>query len=321
MPSINSNRRRTRRWLRPIALLAAFALSLFAASGTAIAAKSKSSLPSFASPEEAFGKFADAVKANDSAGILKVLGPDAKGLVGSGDPVEDKTAREKFTAEYAEANKIVKKGDTQAVLVIGNDEWPFPIPVVKTGSTWHFDVKAGKEELLNRRIGANELDTIQVCLAYVDAQREYATKDRNHDGFIEYAQKFLSSPGKQDGLYWPAENGAEESPLGPGMVRAQAQGYSFKEGQHTPYHGYYYKILKAQGAQAPGGAQDYVIKGRMIGGFALVAYPAQYGSSGIMTFIVNYDGIVYQQDLGPKTAAIAGSMTRYDPGKGWTKAQ
>ena len=321
MPSINSNRPRTPGRWRLIVPLAVLALALIAAPGAADAAKSKSSLPTFASPEEAFGKFADAAKANDAAAILKLLGPDAKGLVGSGDPVADKTAREKFASEYAAANKIVKKGDDQAVLVIGSDEWPFPIPVVKTGTTWHFDVKAGKEELLNRRIGANELDAIQVCLAYVDAQRDYATKDRNHDGFVEYAQKFMSSPGKQDGLYWPAENGAEESPLGPGMVRAQAQGYSFKQGQRAPYHGYYYKILKAQGAQAPGGAQDYVIKGRMIGGFALVAFPAQYGSSGIMTFIVNYDGVVYQKDLGRNTASIADRMTRYDPGEGWTKAQ
>jgi len=322
MPSLNSNRRRTRRSWRLMVPLAALALALIAVSGAAFAAKSKPSVPTYASPEEAFGKFVDAVKANDSAGIINVMGPDSKGLVGSGDPVEDKTAREKFMAEYAEGNKIVKKGDDQAVLVIGNDEWPFPIPVVKKGTTWQFDVAAGKEELLNRRIGANELDAIQVCLAYVDAQREYATKDRNHDGFVEYAQKFLSSPGTQDGLYWPADKfSGEESPLGPAMVNAEAQGYAFKEGQQTPYHGYYYRILKAQGSHAAGGAQDYVINGRMIAGFALVAYPAQYGSSGIMTFIVNYNGVVYQKDLGPNTAAIAGKMTRYDPGEGWTKAQ
>ncbi|HMK69073.1 MAG TPA: DUF2950 domain-containing protein [Stellaceae bacterium] len=319
MPSFNSNRRRTRRSWRLMLPFAAFALALIAGSGAAIAAKS--SVPTFATPDEAFGKFAAAVKANDSAAMIKVLGPDAKGLVGSGDPVADKTAREKFMAQYDAAHKIASKGDNQAILVIGSDEWPFPIPVVKTGTTWHFDVKAGKEEILNRRIGGNELDAIQVCLAYVDAQREYATKDRDNDGFIEYAQKFLSSPGKQDGLYWPAENGAEESPLGPGIVEAQAQGYTFKQGERTPYHGYYYKILKAQGPHAPGGAQDYVIKGHMMAGFALVAFPATYGNSGIMTFIVNYDGVVYQKDLGPNTAAIAEKMTRYDPGKGWTKAQ
>ena len=319
MPSFIWNRRRSRGIWPAILPVAAFVLAVAVASAPALAAKSK--IPSFASPEEAFGKLADAIKANDEAGVLKILGSDAKPLVSSGDPVADKNLRGKFTAEYTEANKIEKKGDDRSILVIGNDEWPFPIPVVKVGAVWRFDVKAGKEEILNRRIGANELSAIQVCLAYVDAQREYASKDRNHDGFLEYAQLFLSSPGKQDGLYWPAENGAEESPMGPDMVRAQAQGYNFKQGERAPYHGYYYKILKAQGPSAPGGAQDYVVRGHMMGGFALVAYPAQYGNSGVMTFIVNYDGVVYEKDLGTNTAAIAGKMTRYDPGKGWAKAQ
>jgi hypothetical protein len=195
--------------------------------------------------------------------------------------------------------------------------------MVKKGETWVFDTKAGNEELLNRRIGRNELNTIQTCLAMVDAQREYAMKDRDSDKLLEYAQKFWSTPGKKDGLYWEAKEGEAQSPLGALAARAVGEGYASRKpgDKPMPYHGYFYRILKAQGKNAPGGAYDYVVKGKMIGGFALVAFPAEYGASGIMTFIVNHDGVVYQKDLGKETGKIAKAMTKFDPDKTWKKAE
>jgi hypothetical protein len=304
-----------RQWLAASILAA---LAMIGAAGTVHAAPARAA--SFASPEQAVERLVAAVRSGGSE-VIKVLGPDSTSLVNSGDQVADQRVREKFLEEYGQASKIVKQGDTKAILTIGQDEWPFPIPMVKSGSSWRFDTKAGKIEILNRRIGTNELDAIEVSQAYVDAQRDYATKDRNNDNYIEYAQKFLSGPGKHDGLYWPAAAGEEESPMGELMVRAQAQGYTAKQGKRTPYRGYYYKILKAQGSHAKGGAVDYVVNGHMVGGFALVAYPAQYGASGITTFIVNHEGVVYQKDLGANTATIAQRMTRYDPGPGWSKAE
>ncbi|HUK11343.1 MAG TPA: DUF2950 domain-containing protein [Stellaceae bacterium] len=277
--------------------------------------------PTFSSPEQAMDALVAAVRARDKAKVANVLGPGSEKLVSSGDPVADRSAGERFLAAVAEGTKPVKRDDGSVIFEIGKNEWPFPIPVVAAGGNWRFDSKAGAEEILDRRIGANELDAIQISLAYVDAQREYASVDWNHDGFLEYAQKFLSDPGMRDGLYWQAEVGEKQSPMGPLMAEAQAHGYYFKKGQRTPYHGYYYRILKAQGPHALGGAMDYVIRGHMIGGFAMVAYPAEYGSSGIMTFIVNHEGVVYQKDLGPKTAEIASKMTAFDPDPSWKKAE
>jgi hypothetical protein len=276
---------------------------------------------SFARPDLAVRALIDAAGTGSMADLLKILGPEAKPLVSSGDPVADRQALARFTALYAEANRITSQSDGHATLLIGKDEWPFPIPLVSAGGAWHFDTAAGKEEILNRRIGHDELSAIEVCRTYVDAQREYASKDRNNNGFLEYAQKFVSSPGKHDGLYWPAAANEEESPLGPLFASAQAAGYSGKstKAARTPYYGYYYKILKAQGDNAPGGAYDYIANGQMIGGFALVAYPAQYDVSGVMTFIVNQDGIVYQKDLGPNTAKIAEKIRRFDPDASWAK--
>ena len=210
----------------------------------------------------------------------------------------------------------------RAVLVIGNREWPFPIPLVKQGGAWRFDTEAGAEEILNRRIGRNELGAIEVCRAHVDAQREYASKDRNGDGILEYASRFRSSPGQRDGLYWPVGPDEETSPMGPLMASAQAEGYFTQQlpgHERQPYHGYYYRILTRQGEDAPGGAYDYIVRDRMIGGFALVAFPAKYGASGIMTFIVNQDGVVYQSDLGPDTEAIARQMTEFNPDTNWKR--
>jgi len=298
------------------ALVLAWLLLSHPASAATAAAQS-----TFATAEQALDGLVAALRSGDVEAIEKVLGPGSEALVNSGDPVADKNARERFLAAVAEGSKPMKRDNGSVVFAVGKDEWPFPIPVATTGSGWRFDAKAGAEEIVDRRIGSNELNTINVCLAYVDAQREYATEDRNRDGFIEYAQKFLSDPGQRDGLYWPAQVGEEESPMGPLMVSAQAEGYSFAHGRSTPYYGYYYRILKAQGPHATGGARDYLIRGHMIGGFALVAFPASYGASGIMTFIVNQDGQVYQQDLGPKTAEIAAKMTLYDPDPSWKNAQ
>jgi hypothetical protein len=274
---------------------------------------------SFASPDDAIKGLVAALRAGNTKAAETILGPGSRQLLTSGDATADENAREQFLAAYDEGSKVDKEENGNVVFEVGMNDWPFPIPVVMTEGRWRFDSKAGAQEIINRRIGANELNTINVCLAYVDAQREYASVDRNHDGYLEYAQQFMSSPDKRDGLYWPTPIGEEDSPMGPLMVTAQAKGYRFEQGKPTPYYGYYYRILKAQGPDAPGGAMDYVIRGHMIGGFALVAYPASYGSSGVMTFIVNYEGDVYQKNLGPKTTEIAEKMTLYDPDSSWTK--
>jgi hypothetical protein len=216
----------------------------------------------------------------------------------------------------------VRSSDTFVILEVGDDLWPFPIPIVKTNGGWYFDTAVGKEELLNRRIGTNELATIPVMRAYVDAQREYASEDRDGSEILKYAQRLVSSPGKHDGLYWPLEPGGEESPLGPLVAYAQEEGYNpeiraEEEVERGPYHGYHFKILTRQGKHARGGQYNYVINGNMIAGFALVAWPAEYGDSGIMTFIVNQQGRVYQKDLGPNTAKLARNMTEYDPDPTW----
>ncbi len=294
-----------------------FNQSVFAAEAKPIVQKT------FKSPEEAMKGLMDAVKSNDTKEMLTIFGTAGKELISSGDKVLEKAERERFVKAYEEMNKLEKETDNKVTLVVGNHEWPYPIPIVKKGEAWVFDTMAGKEELLNRRIGRNELNTIQTCLAYVDAQREYAMKDRDSDKLREYAQRFWSTKGKRDGLYWETKEGEEQSPFGSVAARGVQAGYApTKPGDKpVPYYGYFYKILKAQGNNAPGGAYDYVIKGQMIGGFALVAYPAEYGASGIMTFIVNHDGVVYEKDLGKETSKIARAMTKFDPDKTWKKAE
>jgi hypothetical protein len=276
----------------------------------------------FKSPEDSVKSLIEAVRAHDTKEVLAIFGPEGKEIISTGDKVQDRATGERFIKAYDEMNKLEKETDSKVILVIGNEEWPFPIPIVKKGETWRFDTKAGKEELLNRRIGRNELDTIQTCLAYVDAQREYALKDQDGDGLLAYAQKFWSTKGKKDGLYWEAKEGEEQSPVGLGAARAVREGYTPRKpgDKPSPFHGYFYKILKAQGKNAPGGAYDYVVKGKMMGGFGLVAYPSEYGASGVMTFIVNHDGVVYEKDLGAKTANIANAMTKFDPDQTWKKA-
>ena len=272
----------------------------------------------FASPDEAVGALMEAVKVGDEKALLSIFGPDGKTLVNSGDPVQDRNGREWFLAAYQEKHALSGDGERRT-LEVGGDDWPFPVPLVKAGDGWHFDTAEGKEELLNRRIGKNELNTIQVLLALVDAQREYASADRDGDGLLEYAQKFGSDKGKKNGLYWPTKEGDAASPLGSLVAEAVQEGYRKEGSKPVPYHGYHFKILRAQGKDAPGGAYSYLAKGKMIGGFAFLAYPAQYGSSGVMSFMVNHDGVVYQKDLGPDTAA-AGKIDRFDPDQTWEKA-
>jgi hypothetical protein len=273
----------------------------------------------FASMEEATTALVDAMKADNRKALLEILGPDGLTLVDSGDAVADRNARRQFAAEYDRAHRL-EGGGGRVLLHVGPDDFPFPIPLVPEGPDWRFDTRAGKEEILTRRIGRNELHAIQVCLAYVDAQREYYSEDRNADGLREYAQRFASTPGKRDGLFWETKAGETPSPLGPLVAQARGDGYGGAR-QATPvaYQGYYYRILTAQGPDAPDGAYDYLAHGRMIGGFALVAFPAQYGVSGVMTFIVNHEGVVYQRDLGGNTAAIARGLKLFNPDGDWKK--
>jgi len=276
----------------------------------------------FKSPRAAFKALVEAAKDNDTKEMMAIFGPEGKDIISSGDAVADTRARERFVAAASEKVKFSKMDDNSMLAVIGKDRWCFPIPIVKSGQKWVFNTEDGKQEIINRRIGRNELNTVQVALAYVNAQREYDSRDRTGDG-PQYAEHFLSQPGKKDGLYWEAKPGEERSPLGPLFARATEEGYTFKKGsgKHSPYYGYYFRILKSQGPDATGGARDYVVNGKMTGGFGLVAYPAQYGISGVMTFIVNQDGIVHEKDLGPKTEEAAKEIKAYDPDKTWIKVE
>ncbi|MBX9844850.1 MAG: DUF2950 domain-containing protein [Xanthobacteraceae bacterium] len=272
----------------------------------------------FETPDGAAKALADAARANDLRRVGVILGIFGRHIVSSGDEVADANARAKFVAAYDAANRVVPDGDSKATLEIGKDNFPFPVPLVKDRDGWRFDTLAGQYEILARRIGANELNAIQVCLAYVEAQREYARLDPEKNGSPVYAQRVVSQPDKRDGLYWPASEGSPASPLGEFMAAATREGYRPGQSQ-IPYHGYYYRILRAQGPKAPGGAYDYVVKGKMIGGFALVAYPAEYRNSGVMTFVVNHDGAVFQKDLGAGTAGIANGMSSFNPDSSWKK--
>lgn len=303
--------------LAPLGALAQDSSATKAQAATATAQKS------FASPEAAAKALADAVRVQDAQALLAVVGPASKDWLFTGDPVADRDDWAKFLAAYDRKNEIGKDGDTRATLIVGDDHWPFPAPLVNKGGQWVFDAAAGREEIINRRIGHNELDTLQTLLAIVDAQREYAAADPDKTGFNAYARRFISSDGKKDGLYWPTPAGAAPSPLGPLVGAAAREGYRVKTGQQqpAPYHGYHYRMLTAQGKAANGGAYDYLVNGRLIGGFAVVAYPAKYGVSGVMTFIVNHDGTVYEKDLGKATPTEAAKITRFNPDKTWTKSQ
>jgi hypothetical protein len=277
----------------------------------------------FKSPEAALSALLEATKNNDTGELLSIFGPSGKDIMSSGNAAADKEAREHFVRAAGDAIKFSKLDDETMLVLLGKDESTFPVPLVKSPQGWAFFTEDGKEEIINRGIGRNELNAIQVALAYVDAQYEYASKDRDGDGVVQYAMKFVSHAGKKDGLYWEAAPGEEASPLGPLFVRATEDGYILKKKgeKPAPYHGYYFKILKGQGSHAPGGERDYIINGRMVAGFGLVAYPAEYGVSGIMTLIVNQDGTVYEKDLGPKTKKLVKAMKKYDPDNTWKKEE
>ena len=270
---------------------------------------------SFPTPEDAAAALAAAVKSGPRD-ILKVLGEAADDIVSSGDEVADADTRQRFTSMYDSKHSVKTEGNKKATLMLGPDDFPFPIPLVNTRTGWEFDPDEGRIEILYRRIGRNELDAIQTCLAYVDAENEYADKDRGV-GVGVYAQRIVSTPGKKDGLFW--RDDSDPSPLGALAAEASAEGYKAGGAGPTPYHGYYFRILKGQGSDAPGGALNYVVKGKMIGGFGLIAWPAEYGNSGVMTFLVNHGGTVYQKDLGTRTEFIAQRTTLFDPDQTWKK--
>jgi len=293
--------------------LLAVLVGVLVATGACAAAPAQKS---FATPDDAVNALAQAVKTHDRNATLSVLG-DAGDWLSSGDVNADKAAVERFLSEYEAKHTLVRDGD-KATLTIGSDDFPFAFPLVKSGDRWRFDTASGKEELLARRVGGNELSAINVLQAIVDAEQEYASEDRAGDGVLVYAQRFVSRPGKRDGLYWPAKSGEPESPLGVLVAQAASEGYKQGDKPATPYHGYLYRMLKGQGKNAESGAFDYVVRGRGIAGFAVVAYPAKYGNSGIMTFIVNQDGKIYQADIGPETKTKAEGMQRFDPGEGWS---
>jgi hypothetical protein len=271
---------------------------------------------SFKTAEEAASALVSAAKAGDRKAMLTVLGPEGADIVSSGDSVADASARNRVIESYDAKHQLVMEGTDKAVLIIGREDWPFPIPLVRKDNAWRFDTAAGRDEILYRRIGRNELSAIQACLAYVDAQQEYA--DRSVGGSGVYAQRIVSQPGRKDGLYWPAQSGEDESPLGELAANAAAEGYRVGQ-ERTPYHGYYYKVLTRQGPNASGGAVNYIVRGRMIGGFGLVAYPAEYRNTGVMTFVVNHQGNVFEKDLGPSTARIAAGMTAFNPDNTWRR--
>ena len=266
----------------------------------------------FPSPEAAMAAFGDAIASSDEDALKVIFGADFRELI----PPVGAEIRYRFLEQWAKAHAIRSAGDAKALMAVGNDGWTFPVPIVKTADGWRFDTFAGVDEIRIRRIGRNELAVMRVMLAVFDAQKEYAAHDRNGNGVREYAMKFESSPGKRDGLYWAARAGEEPSPVGPTLARARAAG-SGKDG----YYGYRYRLLTAQGPNAPGGAFDFVVVGRMIGGFAVVAWPVRYGDTGVMTFMVSHDGVVYEKDLGPDTARKAAALRRFDPDATWQKAE
>jgi len=275
----------------------------------------------FAAPEDAVRTLAEVVKKGDLGEVVAMFGSDGQALIDSSDPATARRSREVFTAAMAQGWRLTDQGTDHKELVVGDEDWPFPVPLVKDGDVWRFDTAAGMEEVIARRIGRNELAVLQICRAYVTAQRIYAS--RAHDGGAAgvYAQTFRSDPGRQNGLYWPAARGENRSPLGELVTQAEERPSGADSGGPSPFHGYLFKILKAQGTAAPGGPKDYVANGTMSHGFALVAWPAQYDVTGVMTFVVNHDGIIHEKDLGADTAAAASGMTLYNPDASWKSVQ
>jgi hypothetical protein len=314
------------REIKNILLAALISAPLFALAAppspasTASAEAKSNEAQGFPTPDDAAKALLEAARSDDRNQIIALFGSHEADLLSSGDEVEDKNNHSEFVTLAQEKMTVEKIGEDRAIVHVGNTDWPFPIPLVKNSNSWRFDTEQGRQEILNRRIGRNEISTLGAIRGYEEAQFDYAVSDRDGDGVSEYAQKLQSEPGKFDGLFWEAkEDGQPQSPLGPLFAEARAKGYKFKGSTEkpSPYHGYYYRILTRQGGNVPGGKYDYIINGNMIAGFALVAFPAQYGSSGIMTFIVNHQGKIFQKDLGTKTADIAGKMKEYNPDKTW----
>lgn len=313
--SVLTGLRRYLRIAKEGSLVLALALNL------PIAASAADTGQTFATPEEAVSALVLATGVQDGNALRTVFGPAAADLHNP-DRVQAINELNAFTTALNATNRLVHESDMKCVLEVGTNSWPFPVPIVKKEGRWFFDTEAGKEEIFRRRIGKNELATLQVMRSYVGAQREYASRDRNGDQVLEYAQRLASTLGAKDGLFWPPDLDGEISPLGPLVAQAQGEGYRMggkvQDSTQEPFHGYFYKILTCQGKHAPGGKYNYVINGHMIGGFALVAWPAEYGESGIMTFIVNQQGRVYQRDLGAKTGKLAAAMKTYDPDTSWS---
>lgn len=288
--------------------------------GRALAASGGSFGEAFASKEAAAQALMQAMRAGDSDALLKILGPGSKPIVISGDAVADKAAKARIAAAYDQMHRFITEDDGRVFLYLGADNWPMPIPLIERKGKWYFDTAYGKEEILARRIGKNELNAIQVCEAMVQAQQQYGSQVQTGAEGKQFAQKFLSDEGKHNGLFWKAAAGEPPSPLGPLIASASAEGYGRNgHGKPAPYHGYIYRILKEQGSHAPGGAHSYVEEGRMTGGFAVLAYPASYRSSGVMTFMAGQDGVVYQKDLGSETSRRAASIKAYDPDDSWSR--
>lgn len=280
------------------------------------------SLKAFASPEEAENALLEAAKSGDQNALLAIFGPDSKDIISSGDAVQDKASVDAFVAAYGKMHRWRRMVDGSQILLVGADNFAFPIPLKKNaGGLWFFDQKAGRDEVLARRIGRNELAVIDACEALADAQAEYFSQPRDGERTNQYALKFISDTGKQNGLYWDSPEGQPKSPLGPAVALATSDGYSMKANSHAPFHGYFFHVLTGQGSHAPGGARDYLVDGKMIDGFAFVAYPAEYHNSGVMTFIINQDGVVLQKDLGKTTAEIAAAMTQFDPDDSWSPVE
>jgi hypothetical protein len=297
------------------ALLLALTISSVGCSKPA-ATSQQPQLKTFATPDDAGTALIATAEAGDRATLVAIFGPDSKEMLSSGDAVQDKNDADAFTSKYEVMHRWRRMDDGSQVLLVGADNFPFPIPLKKNDAgQWFFDTDAGKQEILNRRIGRNELAIIQACEAVAEAQKQYFSQFHDGDSVKQYAAKFISDPGKQNGLYWPSAEGASESPLGPLAAHATSEGYSANP--HEPFHGYYFRMLTSQSKNAPGAAKDYQVDGKLVRGFALVAYPAEYGNSGVMTFIMNRDGFLLQQDLGSSTTETATAMTEFDPGTGW----
>jgi hypothetical protein len=293
------------------------AVAVFVANYTAAQTSPQETFPT---AEDAVVAMVDALKANNVEKLVAIFGPEARDVMSSGDAVADQRGRDLFVAAYFERSSL-SDGATSKTLYIGSEEWPFPIPLVKGAGGWRFDTAAGIEEIRYRRIGRNELATIRACEAYVAAQKEYAQKGHDSKAAGAYARKLASEPGKQDGLFWKVNPGEDPSPLGELAAEAASEGYTRATGKPTPFRGYFFRILTAQGAGAKGGAKSYLVNGEMRNGFAMVAFPAEYGNSGVMTFIVNQDGVVFEKDLGEETAKLAGEMKEYNADNTWRRAK